>query len=53
MAAPDDKSLPRSAPPAAEEPPPFLGRWRNVYLLLLGELAVLTIVFYALTRWAS
>ena len=36
-----------------EEPPPFLGRWRNVYLLLVGELALLTILFYALTRWSS
>lgn len=51
MAAPD-KNGPQGPPPA-EEPPPFLGRWRNVYLLLLAELAVLTIAFYALTRWAS
>lgn len=36
-----------------DEPPPFLGSWRNVYLLLLGELALLTAVFYALTRYAS
>ena len=36
-----------------EEPPPILSRWRNVYWLVLGELAVLVVVFYALTRWAS
>lgn len=36
-----------------EEPPPFLGSWRNVYLLLAAELALLTILFYALSRWAS
>jgi hypothetical protein len=36
-----------------ETPPPILGRWRNVYLLVLGELAVLIGVFYALARWAS
>lgn len=37
----------------AEEPPPFLGSWRNVYALVLGELAVTALLFYALTRWAS
>jgi hypothetical protein len=36
-----------------DEPPPFLGSWKNVYLLLVGELLVLTALFYALTRWAS
>lgn len=43
------------APPPAsiDEPPPFLGSWRNVYRLVLGELAVLVILFYALTRWVS
>jgi hypothetical protein len=35
------------------EAPPLLGRWRNLYLLLAGELAVLVVLFYALTRWAS
>lgn len=40
-------------PAPAEEPPPFLRRWRNVYLLVLGELAVLVVLFYALARWAS
>jgi hypothetical protein len=39
--------------PTPEEPPPFLSRWRNVYVLVLGELAVLVAIFYALTRWAS
>lgn len=36
-----------------EQPPPFLSRWRNVYVLVLVELAVLVALFYALTRWAS
>jgi hypothetical protein len=40
-------------PPPPEAPPPLLGRWRNVYLLLVAELAVLTALFYALTRYAS
>ncbi len=40
-------------PPAADEPPPFLGSWRNVYLLVAGELAAIIALFWALTRWAS
>ena len=35
------------------EPPPLLGTWRNVYALVLAELAVLIALFYALTRWAA
>ena len=35
-----------------DDPPPFLGRWRNVYLLVLVELGVTVLVFWALTRWA-
>jgi hypothetical protein len=27
--------------------------WRNLYLALLAELAVLVVLFYALTKWAS
>lgn len=38
---------------APEEPPPLLGRWRNVYLLVLVELVVTALGFWALTRWAS
>lgn len=36
-----------------EERPPFLGRWPNVYLLLLVQLCITIAVFYAITRWAS
>ncbi|HEX6853593.1 MAG TPA: hypothetical protein VF139_19510 [Candidatus Polarisedimenticolaceae bacterium] len=36
-----------------ESPPPFLSRWRNVYVLVLAELGALVAVFWALTRWAS
>ncbi|MBP7147921.1 MAG: hypothetical protein KBD01_10280 [Acidobacteria bacterium] len=36
-----------------EEPPPLLGRWRNVYLLVAGELALLVLLFWLLRRWAS
>ena len=34
-------------------PPPVLRSWRNVYALVVGVLAVLIALFYALTRWAS
>jgi hypothetical protein len=36
-----------------DTPPPFLSRWRNVYVLVLAELAALVAVFWLLTRWAS
>lgn len=29
-----------------EEPPPLLGSWRNLYLLVLGNLAVLVLLFW-------
>ena len=35
------------------DPPPFLGRWRNVYALVLLELGVVVLALYLLTRWAS
>jgi hypothetical protein len=35
------------------EPPPPLGTWGRVYVVVLAELAVLVALFYALTRWAS
>lgn len=48
---------PVSPPPQGadshEAPPPFLGEWKNVYLLLLGELAVTILLFWLLARWAS
>jgi hypothetical protein len=37
----------------SEAPPPFLSRWRNVYVLVIGELFVLVALFYALSRWAA
>ena len=44
---------PSEAPETADAPPPLLSRWRNLYALLVVELAVLVLAFYALTRWAS
>lgn len=39
--------------PPKDNQPPFLGNWRNVYALLIGQLAVTVAVFYAVTWWAS
>jgi hypothetical protein len=36
-----------------EEPPPILGSWRALYLVLLVELALLTLAGYLLGRWAA
>lgn len=36
-----------------DEAPPPLGRWRNVYLLVLTELLLLVALFRLLGRWAS
>ena len=40
-------------PPEAydSEPPPMLGTWRNVYIVVLGWLALLILLFYAFTRY--
>jgi hypothetical protein len=36
-----------------EEPPPVLGSWRKLYALLAIELALITLLSWALERWAS
>jgi hypothetical protein len=36
-----------------EEPPPILGSWRNLYLVLIVELALLTLAGYLLSWWAA
>lgn len=33
-----------------DEPPPFLGSWRNVYTVVLVYLAALITAFYVFTR---
>ena len=35
-----------------EDPPPFLGHWTNVYVVVAIELFVTVALFYALARWA-
>ena len=39
-------------PPEAydSEPPPLLGKWRNVYILVLCYLAAVITLFYLFTR---
>ncbi len=36
-----------------EAPPPVLGKWRNVYIVLAVQLGLLVLGLYVLTRWAS
>jgi hypothetical protein len=36
--------------PIEDEPPPLLGTWRRIYLLVLGYLALLILAFYIFTR---
>lgn len=35
------------------EPPPILGRWRNVNIVVLCWLACLILLFYGFTRYFS
>jgi hypothetical protein len=34
-----------------EEKPPILGRWFNLYAVVLAWLAAQIAIYYALTRW--
>jgi hypothetical protein len=36
-----------------DAPPPFLGTWGNVYALVLGELALIVLLFRILRSFAS
>lgn len=38
------------ARPELEDAPPVLGSWRNVYAVVLGTLAAVVLLFWALTR---
>ncbi|MEO8700298.1 MAG: hypothetical protein ABI867_09655 [Kofleriaceae bacterium] len=38
---------------APDEPPPVLGRWSRIYVLVAGMLAAETLVFWLLSKWAS
>ena len=51
MGTPEQRGA--AGPAGPEDPPPLLGSWRNVYLLLLAELAALVAAFALLAWWAS
>ena len=36
-----------------QEPPPFLGRWRNLYIVILAWLTFLIFLFYRFTEYFS
>ena len=36
--------------PDPEAPPPFGGTWNRLYAIVLGELALLVILFYIFTK---
>ena len=40
----------RNRSPEQSEPPPFLGRWNNVYILIVAVLAIVSILFYIFTK---
>ena len=46
-------SAPGAGPAPESEPPPILGSWRNAYLLVLGELALVVVLLHLLRRWAE
>jgi len=47
------EAAPSAPAEAPDEAPPFLGTWRNVYLFVAGELALVVLALWILTRWAS
>jgi hypothetical protein len=47
--APEPAAGPGSRP-ELDDVPPVLGTWRNIYLCVLGTLALLVALFWALTR---
>jgi hypothetical protein len=44
-----DESLADAAEDGADEPPPFLGSWKRVYVAVLCYLATLIVVLYVIT----
>jgi hypothetical protein len=47
---PPEPAGPSKARPELDDAPPLLGSWRNIYLFVLGTLALLIALFWALTR---
>lgn len=50
---PSDTPPEGAAQTPAPEPPPPVGTWRGWYALVAGELALLVVVFWLLSAWAS
>ncbi len=53
VAKPREIAAKSRQPDPPDAPPPLLGSWRNLYVVLLVELAALVAGFAALTWWAS
>jgi len=49
----DPQPAPANHDEAQEEAPPFLGTWRNVYILLVVELLTIAALLYAARIWLS
>jgi len=47
---PDQPGAALESRPELDDAPPILGSWRSIYLLVLGTLALLIALFWALTR---
>jgi hypothetical protein len=41
---------PQQRPELDDAPPPLLGSWRNVYGVVLGTLAAVVVLFWALSQ---
>jgi len=53
VSAPAGRPVPRPAtddPGGEDEPPPILGRWSRLYLLVVLELLAIILLLYRLTR---
>ena len=46
----DALKTPEPPRPELDETPPLLGSWRNIYVVVLGNLAVLIVLFWLITR---
>ena len=53
MPKPNDRLSEPPPKQVIDEPPPFLGEWRRVYIVVLCWLAAVIVVFYVFTRTYS
>ncbi len=47
---PQPDAPPPEPRPELEDAPPLLGSWRNIYLVVLGTLAALVVLFWLMTE---